>query len=442
MGNLACAEEEEPRVVASWPGPYGEQPEVFEDHVGGHGQSDCGYDNGSLHVGWAYHDQANTKFPSTLPQPAWPPSPDSQARHWSPQPRRRPTATKSQTLQPEPAASAAYLRDILACDESLRAAFEPVLRAARCRFSDGVDRDAFALAVARISGYFAPHAPALVTAPVLDDCVLPYSPLEALEHFRVALYLLAQRLEELPVASSRAPSLLARALRPVSPVPALEVACAQGPQLPLPLPTPLPQWTLPRPASPAVVRASDRPEDEAIDGKLLAQLEASRSRVAGLRRALAREEELLQWQATEEQRLKRLLEAWQPQNQELHAAVAPQALRAGSAGKRRGGPTSVPSLLQPSLLQPPAAPGPLGEASALPMEGPMSLEDVKTHLGAVRRLRRRVKELEVALDTKEEQVAALNEAMRRTRADAAASTPATSITLSVRGTLGRTAPSQ
>merc|ERR1712008_3124 len=62
---------------------------------------------------------------------------------------------------------------------------------------------------------------------------------------------------------------------------------------------------------------------------------------------------------------------------------------------------------------------------AAALDGPLSLEDVKQHLRTVARLRRRVSELEGALDGREEQIGALlRELQRRTAGSVSTSLPA------------------
>jgi len=60
------------------------------------------------------------------------------------------------------------------------------------------------------------------------------------------------------------------------------------------------------------------------------------------------------------------------------------------------------------------------ELADVALEGPMSLDDVKYHLRTVLRLRRRVVELEGALDGREEQVAVLSDELQRRTAELAA----------------------
>jgi len=76
---------------------------------------------------------------------------------------------------------AEYLRRILAREESLQAAFQPVLAASLCQQTGTVDRAAFALAVARIKKHFDPSEPTMVRAPASSG--LPYTREEAFAEF-------------------------------------------------------------------------------------------------------------------------------------------------------------------------------------------------------------------------------------------------------------------
>lgn len=182
-------------------------------------------------------------------------------------------------------------------------------------------------------------------------------------------------------------------------------------------------------------------------GDLETSLEASRARVAGLRRALGREEELIRHQANEARRLENLQRGLE---EEANAAVrrrtleaAARVARAAAAGVEESRQNALPSHSPAQSAKFGQAPGPGSAASigaAEPhagagvgaatspawetancsFEGPMSLEDVKQHLLTITRLRRRVVELEGDLDSKEEQVAALSEELHRRRAAALA----------------------
>lgn len=365
--------------------------------------------------------------------------------------------------------SAAYLREILACEESFRAAFEPVLRAARCPITGGLDRDAFARAVVRISSYFNPLEPVSLRGPTFGP---PYTVEEALGLFRTTLRLLADRLEELERPSQRIRRSTLAAVtgvpggaavvgsedrQPVGPWhswPGLPLSSKPTPSTGLPpepvgaisrtcasprqAPAPSPQAPAPPPQAPALPLVGG---GGGSGESLGASLEASRTRVAGLRRALGREEELLRHQAEETRRLEHLqrdLEAEaEAAARRRTLAVAARVARAAAAGaeesRHDGSASQRQHHGQEDSENKAWAPGSgsagvegqrlAGEAEKAgfddaALEGPLSLEDVKYHLRTVTRLRRRVAELEGALDGREEQVAVLSEELRRRTASA------------------------
>jgi len=171
------------------------------------------------------------------------------------------------------------------------------------------------------------------------------------------------------------------------------------------------------------------------------QMEASRARVAGLRRALSREEELLREQADETQRLEALqrdLEA-EAQAASRHRELLAERRSAARAAMgpineprgsemnrhtlRRHHSSDVGMQFQPAVAV--CRGSDTGCERAAALDGPLSLEDVKQHLRTVARLRRRVSELEGALDGREEQIGALlRELQRRTAGSVSTSLPA------------------
>lgn len=394
--------------------------------------------------------------------------------------------------------SASYLREILASEESLRAAFEPVLRAARCPASELVDRSAFACAVDRIVGYFNPAEPIALRGPSFGP---PYNVDEALGHFRAVLGQLAARLEELerpeqqllrpplpselgasvlpaapgiPVGSSGAeaplftedlhpqspgPGQVWRSWQPAMSQPAMGGSEALRPQPPVRLtswspsparrachPAPPPSgglaettgsslpWASMRNLSPPPARAPAQVPPAAGGEGVEASLEGSRARVAGLRRALGREEELLRHQAEETRRLEHLqrdleAEAEAAARRKAAAAVARAAARSSADKSRRdagarqqwaqGDPEKAWPLnsLNGADRRSPGGAAEDEEAADAALGGPMSLEDVKYHLRTVLRLKRRVVELEGALDGREEQVAVLSDEFNRRAAN-------------------------
>mmetsp|Transcript_70865 Transcript_70865/g.179343 ORF Transcript_70865/g.179343 Transcript_70865/m.179343 type:complete len:591 (+) Transcript_70865:226-1998(+) len=469
-------------------------------------------------------------------------------------------------------ALAEYLRDILSREDSLRAAFEPVLRATQCPVSGDIDCVAFAAAVARISRCFgAPDGPRAANgldSPVsrgTADGVLgrAFSPEEALERFRAVLVKLVASLEEQGYPDTEDPGRplavqVSRSLAPPAsrqeqdwplpkrragagpwvtwvpssprtplgtwsqeatpPAATLTVAPplhgeARPPSLP-PSPTgsatadhssaacgvtspnmrfrPGPTGSNPsqpetgarrtRPPSPHITIAAnagtratatignlatgaadedeeeDQEEEVREERDLRVKLEGSRGRIAGLRRALAREEALCLWQAAEEDRLQEQLQRRLTEGAQAAAPVpassikpcAETAATAADAGQRRAALAEAPATpgnarapsLPPSLppaepaaaatsadCSPKAAPPPIAAATAgtqemtvSELDKPMSLEDFKRHVGSVRRLKRRVRELEGSLDGYEEQVVALTEELHMRRKLAAATT--------------------
>lgn len=410
------------------------------------------------------------------------------------------------------AASAAYLRQILACEESLRAAFEPVLRAARCRYSGYLDRNAFAQAVVRISSYFNPSEPISLRGPAIGP---PYSVEEALGHFRTVLQLLADRLEEMgkfpfPVRRPKVMALMDGgswgegsvegapvrsegfwalqspfvATQPQGPgwasngaLPRGRRGASRSASLPSSVRTSTPSrhrardsaavpvgfsqsWSgMPQAPqqqlAPQQPQAQPQPLGAAGEQELGASLEASRARVAGLRLALGREDELLRHQAEETQRLEHLqrdLEAEEEaaaQRRLLAAAMrVARAAAAGAAELRHDGlgqhtpqrlqqgmgpsaweskePLSSPRATSSGFaVERPRHGGADAAADRAPalaveeediLEGPLSLEDVKHQLRTVVRLRRRIQELEGAIDSREEEAAALAAELQRRHA--------------------------
>lgn len=139
----------------------------------------------------------------------------------------------------------------------------------------------------------------------------------------------------------------------------------------------------------------------AEEQELLKQLEASQDRCKRLQKALVQEEETIRRQAEEELRLRQLHQRLQRELPPEPALPEAASAASGAAGR------------QADSLSPLA-----------PVEGPQSLAHLKVHLGSVKRLHRRVKELEVALDTREEQVIALTDQLQDNKAPAAAFTTA------------------
>lgn len=425
---------------------------------------------------------------------AWQPSPQ---RCW--QSSRGPTQARGASREHAPAgttelsAEYLYLRDILACEASLQAAFEPVLRVSCYSHSDNVDRSAFAQAVTRIWQHFAPHSvpPSLPLA-----SWPPFTQVEALEHFREALLHLAAGLsdssegrrqqqqqqlgrasplglgggvagggaaaaaaqfassfgaprpasaspcEASPVQQATASRMFETqrprpvALSCLSPGSPLEVPSAGPCQSPTPMagrPYQTLQAASPEKPStmrsffasagragegggspgpelgPLVPKMFDTPptsmlfasltspskdeagvsrpaaieEDDDEEQELLAQVEASRGRAKDLQQALAEEEARIRHQAEEELRLRML-------HERLLRELPPQQLEPAGASSNPG----------------------VAEASLAPQEGPRSLADLRDNLKSVKQLRRRVKELEAALDSREEHVIALTDQLQ------------------------------
>jgi len=173
------------------------------------------------------------------------------------------------------------------------------------------------------------------------------------------------------------------------------------------------------------------------------QLEASRARVSGLRRALSREEELLRQQTDETQRLEALQRDLEAEAQAASRHLELLAERR-SVARAAMGPTNEPKSgemdrhtlrrqspadagVQFTRCQPALAAGRDSDTeceSNTLLDGPLNLEDVKQHLRTVSRLRRRVSELEGALDGREEQIGALlRELQRRTAGSVSTSLP-------------------
>ncbi|CAK0846514.1 unnamed protein product [Prorocentrum cordatum] len=320
-----------------------------------------------------------------------------------------------------PVAAAVYLREILTCEESLRAAFEPVRRAAWRPCPEGlrvVDRGAFAQAVVRISAYFNPLEP--ITLRMASEG-RPYSVEEATGHFRMALCLLADRLED--VCQEQEKALEPRPLPPrlasaatAADAPQEEVRVLQRGALSPRLVRPEEIRQAPPlsrdgarlestpPLSPRCLFADEQEREQVAEA-----LAASRARAGDLRRALAREEALLLHQAGETRRLELLKEELEVQDR-----------------RRRPRPTrrrTPPPRVLASLGTRAARPGrgaPAGGAAAgrqtprsqaracSPGSGPMSLDDLKQHLAVADRLKRRAADLESELDGREEQVAELS----------------------------------
>lgn len=140
-------------------------------------------------------------------------------------------------------------------------------------------------------------------------------------------------------------------------------------------------------------------EEDEEEQELLAQVEASQGRAKKLEKAMAEEEEIIQQMAGEELRLHRLHERLL---RELPQQAPPTAV-CGSLGAAEA------------------------QASLAPRESPRSLADLSNNLKSVKQLRRRVKELEAALDSREEQVIALTDQLEMGEAPVAAfsASPAT-----------------
>merc|ERR1740121_2623437 len=153
-----------------------------------------------------------------------------------------------------------------------------------------------------------------------------------------------------------------------------------------------------------------------------AQLEASRSRVAGLRRMLTREEELLQHQAEEADFLEQLrkglevevaaAEAQQRAIEAKHSSHVPSTdARCRSKDSQGVDGREVSPQLQLKL-------DPSHQTSVVncTLDGPLTLDDLKRHLQTVQFLKKRVSQLETALDGREEEVSRLTEDLERRRA--------------------------
>merc|ERR1712093_154100 len=115
--------------------------------------------------------------------------------------------------------------------------------------------------------------------------------------------------------------------------------------------------------------------------------------MGGLRHALEAEDSLLTQQAQEIQRLR-----------QLEAALRGRSRRADAVGihsAAAGATTSVASSPQAAF------------GLAIPSGSAMSLQDLKHHLDTGRRLRQRIAALEVALDSREEQIASLSEELQQ-----------------------------
>jgi len=133
-------------------------------------------------------------------------------------------------------------------------------------------------------------------------------------------------------------------------------------------------------------------------------LEASRARLTGFRRSLGRENNLLREQDVEIKRLEAL-------RMELETGVA----EAEAATETL--PTAWLRLpIGPASTKDGAADESCA-ASDLALDRPMSLHDLKRHLGTARFFRKRIKELEAALDSGEDEVARLSEEIRRRTMD-------------------------
>lgn len=330
-----------------------------------------------------------------------------------------------------PSPTAGYLAGVLASEASLRAAFEPVAKAARCPETGGVDRMALVRAIARIAEHFSPYGSrpdvAARVAPAISITGCALSEEEAFVHFQHSLRLMLERLcDDSPqVPEVRAKTPLSRpqkyfggslslmpACQPISNNSAFHQAggCpeSRGPT----------SGARGRSASPVIVYSSTGgcassmagsleaewrarvtgPSPRAPDGvgelaPLVEAREASRARAKGLRQALEAEDSLLTQQAQEIQRLRQLEES----------------LRGRS---RRPDAVGIPSTAAVATTSVAASPAAAVDPSS-PCGSPMSLQDLKRHLDAGRRLRQRIAELEVALDSREEQIVSLSEELQQ-----------------------------
>lgn len=166
-----------------------------------------------------------------------------------------------------------------------------------------------------------------------------------------------------------------------------------------------PQQNQRRPAAgeaPRMAAAAREPPQEATEAELAELLEASRARVAGFQRAMAREDKLLREQGDEVRSLEQLLRGLEEEGKRRTLEMAAAVAAAASA--------AVVESREESL---PTAPSVLGNASGEATDGPLSLEDLKKHLGGERDLRRRIGKLEGELDAREDQVSSLCEQLRQ-----------------------------
>lgn len=161
----------------------------------------------------------------------------------------------------------------------------------------------------------------------------------------------------------------------------------------------------------------------ALEEELTTKLEASRARVAGLRRALSREEELSQQQAEKadalEERKKSLdveVSAAETKQRAIEAKQSAMEASAEAHGRFKSAPAEP--MQHSYRLQSPERSDTAQDALAVDcdFDGPLSLEDLKRYLQTVHALRRRVTELESALDSKEEEVATLTDDVEKRRA--------------------------
>jgi len=168
---------------------------------------------------------------------------------------------------------------------------------------------------------------------------------------------------------------------------------------------PLPQQGQRRPAAgeaPRMAAVAREPPQEATEAELTELLEASRARVAGFQRAMAREDKLLREQGDEVRSLEQLLRSLEEEGKRRTLEMATAVAAAASAA-------AVESREDILMNAPPAANNTLME----PTDGPLSLEDLKKHLGGERDLRRRIGKLEGELDAREDQVSSLCEQLRQ-----------------------------
>lgn len=346
--------------------------------------------------------------------------------------------------------SARYLAKVLSAESSLRAAFEPVVNAARCQYTSGVDRTAFAQAIAQIVGHFSTSGS---SGPIVSSAsaysLEPLTEEEAFEQFREVLQVLLDRLSALATAEhtdlptpSTGPSTMLATVPGKMPSPVLvPPPCSSTPPHTVPPArnkSPVQQqqqqqqtyaaYTAPRQRSksPGLLAAEGCREGQSLNCEGIrpdtdAELQASRNRVAELRRILAKEEELIRRQAEEIHELEQFkndIERHLPEPESPTLLGAPATMQAcnSSAVNGKGSDWNSEGTVFPALQA--AAQAPLSSSKGTPNRpvkdytasprGPLSLDDLKSYLDHGKQLRNRVRDIEADLDKCEEGIAAMS----------------------------------